>query len=212
MAKVLGRGLSLPLRVVLRSPLGHLLHQIHHHARIACHQLFKRFGPDAQKFGVAQRHELGGMFLAAHDQGHFPHRLAGGRQRHHAALALRVRHKDAQASGHHQEQGCVILAVAVQQGAARQAEPVGFAQQVAHRRVAKILQQRKAFQPFAQFFGIDRLLADAEGGQESHVHVLYLPHGRTENVRTLPLLTALFLADAPVTTPSIHHLPSKLNR
>ena len=63
--------------------------------------------------------------------------------RHHPALALCVLDKDAQASGHHQEQRGIIFAVAFQQRAAGQREPVGFGQQVAQRRVAYIFQQRE---------------------------------------------------------------------
>jgi hypothetical protein len=42
-------------------------------------------------------------------------------------------------------------------------------------------------QPFAQFGGIDRLLADPKGGEKRHVH-------------------------ASITKRSSHHLPSRLNR
>ena len=58
--------------------------------------------------------------LAAHDQRHLAHGLAGRRQRHHAPLALAVGDENAQAAGDHQEQGGVILAVALQQRAAGQ--------------------------------------------------------------------------------------------
>ena len=122
--KGLGAGIVAAAARGVAQPLGHLLHQIHHHARMARDQLLERLRPDAQQFGIAQRHQLGGMFLAAHDEGHFAHRLAGWRQRHHAALALRVRHEDAEAAGDNQEQSRVILTIAVQQSAARQPEPV----------------------------------------------------------------------------------------
>ena len=92
-----------------------------------------------------------------------------------AALALRIRHEDTQTAGNDQEKSGIIFALAVQQHAARQREPVGFREQGAESAFADILQQRKAFQPLQQFFGIDGLLADAEGGQERHA-LLLPPH------------------------------------
>ena len=144
---------------------------------------------DAQQFGVAQRHQLGGMLdgrAAISDIS--PTVSPAGDMRHHAALALRVGHEDAQAAGDDQEQRGIILAVALQQRAAGQAEPVGFRQQIACSAASPTFSSSaKALQPFAQLFGIDRLLADAEGGEKRHVHAF-------------------------ITKRSSHHPPSGLSR
>ena len=78
------------------------------------------------------------------------------------------------------------LAIALEQRAAGQAEPVGLAQKISQRRVADIFQQRKTRQAFPQFFGIERLRPDAERRKERHAHV-------------------------SITMPSNHHLPSGMN-
>ena len=64
----------------------------------------------------------------------------------------------------------IVLAGAVQQHAARQAEPVGFGEQASQRRVAEIREQRKLLQPLAQRLRIDRFATGSKGGQKSHVH------------------------------------------
>src|SRR5262245_4432183 len=77
-----------------------------------------------------------------------------------AALAL---DEDAERAGDDQEHGTVVIAMARQFLAARQAEPIGFRQQPAKRRLADIVQQSEALQTRAQRFGKWRVAAVPEG-------------------------------------------------
>ena len=77
-------------------------------------------------------------------------------------LPLPVLDENTEASGHDQEQGLCILAVALEFGSTRQPEPVRFGEHPPQRRIADILQERKIAQPRAQGVRIDRFLTDAE--------------------------------------------------
>ena len=146
------------------------LHQIQHHLGMARGQCLEALRADAQQFGVAQRHQLRGMIIVARDQRHLAHGLARRDMGDLLALPVHVGNENTQRTRHHQEQRGIVLAFPVQQGAARQAEPVGFRQEVFQRAFAHIRQQRKIGQPLAQFFRVNGLLADAEGRKERHGH------------------------------------------
>jgi len=90
--------------------------------------------------------------------------------RDHAALALRIGHEDAQGTGDDQKKRGIIFAVAVEQRAAGQSEPVGLGEKILQRAVAHIFQKRETLESLAQFLRIERLLADAERREERHAH------------------------------------------
>ena len=150
MAKVLGRAASVGAARRVLQPLHQDAHQVEHHARMARDQRVERVGRNAQQFGVAHRDDLRGVFGTAGDQRHLADRLAGRNVRHQAALAALVFGEHAEAAGDHQKERALVLAVALEQHAAGQAEPVGLRQQLLERRVAHIFQQRKAAQVLAQ--------------------------------------------------------------
>ena len=115
------------LRRVLQ-PSHHHPHHVHHHAGMAGDEGLESIRADAQKLGVAQSHQLGGMRFAG-DQRHFADCFAGGNMGHHPAPAMGIFDKHAKAAGHHQEQSGIVFAVAIEKHAAGKPEPIGFRQQ-----------------------------------------------------------------------------------
>ena len=61
----LGPRLVAAAAIGVLQPAHQHLHQVHHHPRMARDQRLEAVRADAQQFGVAQRHQLGGMWLDA---------------------------------------------------------------------------------------------------------------------------------------------------
>jgi hypothetical protein len=86
--------------------------------------------------------------------------------------AIVVFHEHAEAAGDDEKQRMIVLAVALEKRAARQAEPIRFGKKPLERGLAHFVQQRKIAQTRAQRVRIDGLATDAKGGQKCHVHRL----------------------------------------
>ena len=129
----------------------------------------KSVAADAQKFGVAERHELCRMRFAG-NQRHLAHGLARLHMGDEAPGAVVVFHEHAKAARNDKEQRVIVLAVAFEKRAAGQAEPVGLRQKALEGRFADIVQQRKIAQTRAKQVRVNGLPTDAKGRQKCHVH------------------------------------------
>ncbi len=109
---------------------------------------------DAQKFGIAKGHKLGGMRFAR-NQRHFADRFARRDMGHKTPAGFPVVHEHAKRTGDDQEQRLIVFAVARQHGAAGQSEPVGLRQQTDKGRISQIGEQGKTAQPRTQRFRIN---------------------------------------------------------